>query len=42
MAATAHLPLAAPDTEKFTVVPGRKPTSNIDRGSISPSPRSGG
>ena len=39
MAATAHLTLAAPDNEKFTVqsaparLPRRNPTPNIDRGS---------
>jgi hypothetical protein len=40
MAATAHLTLAAPDNEKFTVqsararLPGANPTPNIGRGNI--------
>ena len=29
MAATAHLTLVAPDNEKFTVVPRRKPNSEF-------------
>jgi hypothetical protein len=49
MAATAHLTVAAPDNETFTVQSGAcqialgaSPTPNIDRGSISPSPMSSG
>ena len=42
MAATAHLTLVAPDNEKFTVVPRRKPNSEYRLGSISPSARSKG
>jgi hypothetical protein len=40
MAATAHLTLVAPDTEKYTVqsaparLPDANPTPNSDRGSL--------